>query len=83
MFMGPLMPCGELVAELLAVPLVITLRVISRLISPVGSMNEKDCGKFSPLPCYVPVYMTGLTDRMTFPERVKNTMFSVFFDFWI
>lgn len=81
--MGPLMPCGELVAEMLAVPFVITLRVISRVTSPVGSMNVKDCGKLSPLPCYVPVYMTGLTDRMTFLERVKNTMFSVFFDFWI
>ncbi|EPQ12151.1 UDP-glucuronosyltransferase 2A3 [Myotis brandtii] len=27
--------------------------------------------------------MVGLTDRMTFLERVKNTMLSVFFDLWI
>uniref|UniRef100_A0A8D2DVS6 UDP-glucuronosyltransferase n=1 Tax=Sciurus vulgaris TaxID=55149 RepID=A0A8D2DVS6_SCIVU len=33
------------------------------------------------LPSYVPVSMGGLTDRMTFMERLKNMMFTLFFDF--
>ncbi|KAM7158682.1 UDP-glucuronosyltransferase 2A3-like isoform 1-T2 [Molossus nigricans] len=77
MLIDPVMPCGELVAELLAVPFVLTLRV------SIGGMKEKRCGKLPAPPSYVPVQMMGLTDRMTFLERVKNTMLSVFFDFWI
>lgn len=77
MLIDPVMPCGELVAELLAVPFVLTLRV------SMGGMKEKHCGKLPTPPSYVPVQMVGLTDRMTFLERVTNTVFSVFFDFWI
>ncbi|XP_012641407.1 UDP-glucuronosyltransferase 2A3 [Microcebus murinus] len=72
----PVMPCGELVAELLAVPFVITLR------ASIGNTMERLCGELpSPL-SYVPLLMTGLTNRMTFLERVKNTVFSVFFNLW-
>ncbi|CAK6433117.1 unnamed protein product [Pipistrellus nathusii] len=77
MLIDPVMPCGELVAELLAVPFVLTLRV------SMGGMKEKHCGKLPTFPSYVPVQMVGLTDRMTFLERVKNTMLSIFFDLWI
>ncbi|XP_070250130.1 UDP-glucuronosyltransferase 2A3-like [Myotis yumanensis] len=74
MLIDPVMPCGELVVELLAVPFVLTLRM------SMGGMKEKHCGKLPTPPSYVPVQMVGLTDRMTFLERVKNTMLSVFFD---
>ncbi|KAF5926793.1 hypothetical protein HPG69_001423 [Diceros bicornis minor] len=77
MIIEPVIPCGELVAELLAVPFVLTLR------DSIGGMREKHCGKLPAPSSYVPVHMVGLTDRMTFMERVKNTMLSVFFDFWI
>lgn len=77
MIIDPVIPCGEPVAELLAVPFVLTLR------DSVGGMKEKHCGKLPAPSSYAPVHMLGLTDRMTFLERVKNTMLSVFFDFWI
>lgn len=77
MVIDPVMPCGELVAEMLAVPFVFSLRI------SLGGMKEKHCGKLPSPPSYVPVPMVGLTDRMTFLERVKNIMVSIFFDFWI
>ncbi|XP_019488775.1 PREDICTED: UDP-glucuronosyltransferase 2A3-like [Hipposideros armiger] len=76
MVIDPVMPCGELVAELLAVPSVFTLR------ASLAGIKEKHCGKLPAPLSYVPVQMVGLTDRMTFLERVKNAMLSVFFDFW-
>uniref|UniRef100_A0A671FC73 UDP-glucuronosyltransferase n=1 Tax=Rhinolophus ferrumequinum TaxID=59479 RepID=A0A671FC73_RHIFE len=77
MVIDPVMPCGELVAELLEVPFVYTLRFF------LGGTMEKYCGQLPFLPSYVPVAMGGLTDRMTFLERVKNLMLSIFFDFWL
>lgn len=76
MIIDPVMPCGELVAELLAVPFVFTLR------ASFAGIKEKHCGKLPAPLSYVPVQMVGLTDRMTFLERVKNTMLSIFFYFW-
>ncbi|XP_045329796.1 UDP-glucuronosyltransferase 2A3 isoform X3 [Leopardus geoffroyi] len=77
MVIDPVLPCGELIAELLAVPFVYTLRY------SMGYKLEKYCGKL-PVPLsYVPVTVSALSDRMTFLERVKNLMFSTFFDFWI
>uniref|UniRef100_A0A8D2DZS3 UDP-glucuronosyltransferase n=1 Tax=Sciurus vulgaris TaxID=55149 RepID=A0A8D2DZS3_SCIVU len=61
MVIDPVLSCGELVAELLGIPFVNTIRLC--------------------LPSYVPVSMGGLTDRMTFMERLKNMMFTLFFDF--
>ncbi|ELV13011.1 UDP-glucuronosyltransferase 2A3 [Tupaia chinensis] len=77
MIIDPVVPCGELLAELLAVPFVITLK------SSIGGNIEKYCGKLPSPPSYVPVHMVGLTDRMTFLERVKNTLSFVFFNLWI
>ncbi|XP_005883239.2 PREDICTED: UDP-glucuronosyltransferase 2A3 isoform X2 [Myotis brandtii] len=77
MVIDPVMPCGELIAELLEVPFVYTLRFF------MGGTVEKYCGKLPAPPSYVPVVMGGLTDRMTFLERVKNVMLSLFFDFWL
>nr|XP_060510918.1 UDP-glucuronosyltransferase 2A3 isoform X3 [Panthera onca] len=77
MVIDPVLPCGELIAELLAVPFVYTIRY------SMGYTLEKYCGKL-PVPLsYVPVDVAALSERMTFLERVKNLMFSIFFDFWI
>ncbi|KAM6150530.1 UDP-glucuronosyltransferase 2A3-like [Erethizon dorsatum] len=72
----PVMPCGELVAQMLGVPFVNTLRFF------MGYTIEKYCGQLPAPPSYVPVPMGGLTTRMTFMERVKNIMLLFLFDFW-
>ncbi|KAM8801680.1 UDP-glucuronosyltransferase 2B31-like [Rhynchonycteris naso] len=69
-------PCGELLAELLKIPLVYSLRC-----SP-GDTIEKHTGGLPFLPSYVPVVFSELSDRMTFMERVKNMMYVIYFDFW-
>ncbi|XP_004871774.1 UDP-glucuronosyltransferase 2B17-like isoform X1 [Heterocephalus glaber] len=68
--------CGELVAELLKIPLVYTLRF-----SP-GYKIEKNGGGLILPPSYVPVVMSGLGGQMTFMERVKNMICMLYFDFW-
>uniref|UniRef100_A0A8C2USC2 UDP-glucuronosyltransferase 2A3-like n=1 Tax=Chinchilla lanigera TaxID=34839 RepID=A0A8C2USC2_CHILA len=72
----PVIPCGELVAEMLGIPFVNTLRFF------MGYTIEKYCGQLPAPPSYVPVPMGGLTSRMTFMERVKNLVLSFLFDFW-
>ncbi|XP_058403173.1 UDP-glucuronosyltransferase 2B31-like isoform X1 [Diceros bicornis minor] len=69
-------PCGELLAELLKIPLVYSLRF-----SP-GYQIEKYSGGLPLPPSYVPVVMSELSDQMTFVERVKNMMYVLYFDFW-
>ncbi|XP_072797042.1 UDP-glucuronosyltransferase 2B31-like isoform X4 [Vicugna pacos] len=69
-------PCGELLAEVLQIPLVYSLRF-----SP-GFSLEKYGGKLPLPPSYVPVIMSELGDQMTFMERVKNMMYVLYFDFW-
>ncbi|KAG5207695.1 hypothetical protein JEQ12_017459 [Ovis aries] len=69
-------PCGELLAEILKVPLVYSL-----YFSP-GYSVEKKSGKLSFPPSYVPVMMSELSDHMTFMERVKNMIYVLYFDYW-
>ncbi|XP_012328837.2 UDP-glucuronosyltransferase 2B17-like [Aotus nancymaae] len=69
-------PCGELLAELLKVPFVYSLRF-----SP-GYILEKHSGRLLFPPSYVPVAMSELSDQMTFVERVKNMIHMLYFDFW-
>ncbi|XP_057584124.1 UDP-glucuronosyltransferase 2B31-like isoform X1 [Hippopotamus amphibius kiboko] len=69
-------PCGELLAELLKVPLVYSLRF-----SP-GYSVEKLSGRLTLPPSYVPVILSELSDHMTFMERVKNMIYVLYFDFW-
>ncbi|XP_008837929.1 UDP-glucuronosyltransferase 2B1-like [Nannospalax galili] len=69
-------PCGELLAEILKIPFVYTLRFCP------GYTYEKYSGGLSFPPSYVPMVLTGLTDHMTFVERVKNMMYVLYFDFW-
>uniref|UniRef100_A0A8D1T2V4 UDP-glucuronosyltransferase n=1 Tax=Sus scrofa TaxID=9823 RepID=A0A8D1T2V4_PIG len=72
----PVIPCGELVAEILNIPLVYSLRI-----SP-GYSIEKFSGKLPFPPSYVPVVMSEFNDHMTFTERVNNMLYVVFLDFW-
>uniref|UniRef100_A0A8D0X2A7 glucuronosyltransferase n=1 Tax=Sus scrofa TaxID=9823 RepID=A0A8D0X2A7_PIG len=72
----PILPCAELVAEILNIPLVYSLRI-----SP-GYSIEKFSGKLPFPPSYVPVLMSELSDHMTFTERVKNMLYVVVLDFW-
>ncbi|XP_054994722.1 UDP-glucuronosyltransferase 2B31-like [Sorex araneus] len=69
-------PCGELLAEILEIPLVYSLRFST------GSGLEKYSGGLPLPPSYVPVVLSELSDRMTFMERVKNMIHVLYFDFW-
>uniref|UniRef100_A0A4X2M7M2 glucuronosyltransferase n=1 Tax=Vombatus ursinus TaxID=29139 RepID=A0A4X2M7M2_VOMUR len=69
-------PCAELMAEILGIPFVYSLRF------SMGNTLEKYCGGLISPPSYVPVPLTVLTDKMTFMERVKNMLFFIYFDFW-
>ncbi|XP_042534097.1 UDP-glucuronosyltransferase 2B31-like isoform X3 [Dipodomys spectabilis] len=72
----PVVPCGELLAELLKIPFVYTLRFFP------GNAYEKQCGGLPFPPSYVPVALSELSDRMSFMERVKNMMNVIFFDLY-
>ncbi|XP_054578152.1 UDP-glucuronosyltransferase 2B31-like [Eptesicus fuscus] len=69
-------PCGELLAELLKIPFVYSLRF-----SP-GYTIEKYSGGLPFPPFYVPDILSELSDHMTFMERVKNMIYVLYFDFW-
>nr|XP_048302232.1 UDP-glucuronosyltransferase 2B17-like [Myodes glareolus] len=75
LFSDAIAPCGELIAELLHIPFLYSLRF-----SP-GYTMEKYSGKFLVPPSYVPVILSGLGGQMTFMERVKNMMCMLYFDF--
>ncbi|XP_005392868.1 PREDICTED: UDP-glucuronosyltransferase 2B17-like isoform X1 [Chinchilla lanigera] len=69
-------PGGDLMAELLKIPLVYTLRF-----SPGYTYEKYNAGLLFP-PSYVPVILSRLSSQMTFMERVKNLMHLLYFDFW-
>ena len=68
-------PCGELLAEILKVPIVYSLRFTP------GYSIERKSGKLPYSPSYVPVILSELSDHMTFMERVKNMIYVLYFDF--
>ncbi|XP_057627041.1 UDP-glucuronosyltransferase 2B17-like isoform X1 [Chionomys nivalis] len=76
LFSDAIAPCGELIAELLQIPFLYSLRF-----SP-GYAMEKYSGRFLVPPSYVPIILSGLGGQMTFMERVKNMMCMLYFDFW-
>ncbi|XP_021044675.1 UDP-glucuronosyltransferase 2B17-like [Mus pahari] len=67
---------GELIAELLQIPFLYSLRFSA------GYKFEKSSGRFLLPPSYVPVILSGLGGQMTFIERVKNMICMLYFDFW-
>nr|XP_048290965.1 UDP-glucuronosyltransferase 2B17-like isoform X2 [Myodes glareolus] len=76
LFSDAIARCGELIAELLQIPFLYSLRF-----SP-GYTMEKYSGRFLIPPSYVPIILSGLGGQMTFMERVKNMMCMLYFDFW-
>ncbi|XP_075401056.1 UDP-glucuronosyltransferase 2B31-like [Tenrec ecaudatus] len=76
MFADAVSPCGELLAELLNIPFMYTVRFT------MGYTYERYSGGLLMPPSYVPVILSELQDRMTFMERVKNMIYVLYFDFW-
>ncbi|KAG5281063.1 hypothetical protein AALO_G00067020 [Alosa alosa] len=68
-FADPIHPCSELVAEILDIPFVYSLRF-----SMANSM-ERLCGQLPAPPSYVPGTMVKLTDQMSLTERLINFVF--------
>lgn len=62
----PLAMCGDLVADMLSVPLVLSLRL------SFGSVMERHCGHAPAPPSYVPLAPLPYSDRMMFMERLTN-----------
>ncbi|XP_048165673.1 UDP-glucuronosyltransferase 1A1-like isoform X6 [Corvus hawaiiensis] len=69
-FTDPFLPCGQIVAEHLSLPSVYFLHQI-----PCGL--EYPATQCPNPPSYIPRVFTGLTDRMTFLQRVKNLLYDI------
>lgn len=70
----PLSVGGELVAEILAIPFVYSFRFSE------GNVVERLCGGLPSPPSYVPASTRGLTDQMSFVERLQNFLFYFYTD---
>ncbi|XP_073489768.1 UDP-glucuronosyltransferase 1A1-like isoform X3 [Aquarana catesbeiana] len=69
-FTDPLFPCGQILAEHLAVPSAYFLRSIPCQKDAISSQ--------CPIPLsYIPRQFSGLTDHMTFPQRLQNIFFEI------
>ncbi|XP_028249296.1 UDP-glucuronosyltransferase-like [Parambassis ranga] len=69
MLTDPFLPCGPILAHILSIPAVYFLRGLPCELD----LKAAQC----PSPrSYVPVFFSGNTDIMTFPQRVKNFMMS-------
>lgn len=71
----PIYPGGELVAQMLDIPLVFTLRF------SIAHTFERMCGQLPAPPSYVPAALIKLTDKMSFGERLTNFLFYASQDF--
>lgn len=71
----PMQMCGDILAEKLNLPLVISLRFT------FGSVLERRCAQLPTPPSYVPAIGLGYTEHMDFIMRVKNVLFNVLQDF--
>lgn len=63
----PFLPCGSVLAKILSIPAVYFLRGLPCELD----VKANQCP--SP-PSYVPMFFSGNTDRMDFPQRVKNML---------
>ncbi|KAF7688511.1 hypothetical protein HF521_013318 [Silurus meridionalis] len=71
----PMYMCGELLAQKLNLPFIISLRF------SFGSTIERLCGQLPTPSSYVPAVSLSYTDQMDFTQRVKNMIFNNFQDF--
>uniref|UniRef100_A0A667YGL4 UDP glucuronosyltransferase 2 family, polypeptide A5 n=1 Tax=Myripristis murdjan TaxID=586833 RepID=A0A667YGL4_9TELE len=69
----PMMLCADLMADVLGLPLVISLRFT------FGSVFERHCGQMPAPPSFVPAQPLTYSDKMTFSERVVNMVAYMFF----
>ncbi|XP_040005364.1 UDP-glucuronosyltransferase-like [Xiphias gladius] len=70
MLTDPFLPCGSVLAHVFSIPAVYFLRGLPCELD----VKANQCP--SP-PSYVPVYFSGNTQNMTFPQRVKNMVMSM------
>ena len=70
----PIYPGSDLVAEILGIPLVFSLRF------SLANNWERHCGQLPAPPSFVPSTMSKLTDKMDFSERVWNSLLYVLQD---
>ncbi|XP_033475181.2 UDP-glucuronosyltransferase 2A1-like isoform X3 [Epinephelus lanceolatus] len=66
---NPLYPGSDLVADILGIPLVLSLRF------SLAHNWERHCGQLPTPPSFVPAAMSKLTDKMNFFKRVCNFLF--------
>ncbi|XP_058642930.1 UDP-glucuronosyltransferase-like isoform X1 [Onychostoma macrolepis] len=71
MLTDPFLPCGTIIADSLSIPAVYFLRGIP------CRLDEEAAQCPSP-PSFIPRFFTGFSDKMTFPQRVRNTLMTVF-----
>ncbi|XP_048114509.1 UDP-glucuronosyltransferase 2B17-like isoform X2 [Alosa alosa] len=71
MLLDPISMCGDLLAQTLDVPLVLTLRF------SFGSAMERQCGQLPTPPSYVPGVGFEYTDQMDFAQRMKMFLFNL------
>ncbi|XP_039615463.1 UDP-glucuronosyltransferase 2A1-like isoform X3 [Polypterus senegalus] len=64
----PLMTCSELIADKLGIPFIYTFRF------SFGNTMERLCGQLPSPFSYVPSVGLQFTDKMTFVDRMKNTL---------
>ncbi|XP_026364784.1 UDP-glucuronosyltransferase 2C1-like isoform X3 [Ursus arctos] len=70
----PLSFCGELLAELLNIPFIYSFRFSH------GSVIERLCAQLPTPSSYVPGSTSGLTDSMTFVQRLENWLLYIMSD---
>lgn len=66
--LDPMVMCGDLVADVLGLPLIISLRF------SIGGVLERHCGHAPAPPSYVPPAPLPYGDHMTFVERLISTV---------
>lgn len=66
--LDPMIMCGDLVADVLGLPLVISLRF------SFGGVLERHCGHVPAPPSFVPPPPLPYSDRMTFTERLISAV---------
>lgn len=69
--LDPTVMCGDLVADMLGLPLIISLRF------SFGGVLERHCGHVPAPPSFVPAAPLPYSDRMTFLERLASVMMYV------
>lgn len=66
----PFLPCGTIIADSFSIPAIYFLRLIPCRLDEAAAQCP------SP-PSFMPRYYSGFTDKMTFPQRLVNTLLTV------